>query len=513
MLWQQNNSKAFRGIVFTGLLALLAGCGNSSAIESMLQPDPELVSQVKVGSLGEAKATIDNYPVATNSEPNSESAGVADTSEVNQPQTTAANPNLPPSFPSSFPIYPQSELQETKTSQDEQSGMLTWISDNNSQAIADYYKAELTARDWKIIKPFNSQQKIARAIAIKNEQRVDLTLLSTNQANGNQGTKLSVIYQPLEADIAASGISQAIDDEFTTKFESNSKSKQAPPTANQPTETESATKPAPNSTSDAIAKPRDLALKNLENTDNSDFINSSVDFTDLREAPEQLTEPLETVAALGVLTPHTNDGNVELTKFAPNAIITRGEYARWLIAANNYYHRDNPGKKIYVSNKTNEPAFQDVKADNPDFAAIQGLAEAGLVPSRLTQDSTKLLFRPDAPLTREDLITWKVPLDSRQALPQASIEAIQESWGFQDAAEIDSFAIRALYADFQNGDLANVRRIFGFTTLFQPKKPVTRAEAATSLWHFGFQGDGITAKEILKTETSTEPDPKQNSNS
>ena len=68
----------------------------------------------------------------------------------------------------------------------------------------------------------------------------------------------------------------------------------------------------------------------------------------------------------------------------------------------------------------------------------------------------------------------------------------------------DSLAVRALYADFQNGDRANVRRMFGYTALFQPLKPVTRAEAAASLWYFGFQGDGITAKEVLKSEAETE---------
>lgn len=202
---------------------------------------------------------------------------------------------------------------------------------------------------------------------------------------------------------------------------------------------------------------------------------------------------------MGILTPYTKQANVDLAKFAPNQVITRGEYARWLMAANNRYYADNPGKKIYLANKTSQPAFNDVNPNDPDFAAIQSLAEAGLIPSRLTEDSTNLLFRPDTALTRADFITWKVPLDTRKSLPKASIQAIEESWGFQDAADIDSSATRALYADFQNGDRSNVRRMFGYTTLFQPKKPVTRAEAAASLWYFGFQGDGISAKEVLQS--------------
>jgi hypothetical protein len=58
--------------------------------------------------------------------------------------------------------------------------------------------------------------------------------------------------------------------------------------------------------------------------------------------------------------------------------------------------------------------------------------------------------------------------------------------------------VRALYADFQNAEQANIRRVFGFTTLFQPKRPVTRAEAATALWYFGFQGDGVSAADAVQ---------------
>ena len=157
-------------------------------------------------------------------------------------------------------------------------------------------------------------------------------------------------------------------------------------------------------------------------------------------------------------------------------------------------------KKIRLATTSSELAFQDIKPNDPDFAAIQGLAEAGLIPSVLTQENDNLLFRPEAPLTREDLLAWKVPLDIRKALPKASIENIEDSWGFQDATNINTLSMRALFADFQNGDRSNVRRMFGYTTLFQPKKSVTRGEAAASLWYFGFQGDGMTAKEALKAD-------------
>ncbi|MGF1479589.1 MAG: S-layer homology domain-containing protein [Cyanophyceae cyanobacterium] len=224
---------------------------------------------------------------------------------------------------------------------------------------------------------------------------------------------------------------------------------------------------------------------------------SPQDFADLEQAPEPLREYVDDLAALGVL---TSAQNADTGQFNPNEILTRRDYARWLVAANNQLYTDNPGAQIRVASSSSEPAFSDVSASDPDFAVIQGLAEAGIIPSPLTNDSTAVRFRPDAPLTREELIAWKVPLDIRKAPPAASIEATRETWGFQDTADIDPRALSALYADYQNRAQSNVSRAFGYTSLFQPNKPVTRAEAAAVLWSFGQQGDVITAQEMGQTE-------------
>ncbi len=464
MLFEQNSPKAGKGILFIGLLTLLAGCNSSAAIESFVSPDPQLsAKQVKLQQaiVGQSQSSQAQSVTQGNKPTDKSQASNAVTSQ---------NLKLPPNFPASFPLYPQAQLQEIKSGKNAASGTLTWNTADNRQAIVNYYQKQLPANDWQIIKPFNfnPQQPVTRAIAIKNKQRVDLTLLqpSNDQKSDNQNTKLSIIYQPLQAS-GESSISQTL--------KSN-------PQAQSPSK---------------LSTKNPIGI-NVPNSNYSQTTN--LDFTDLDEVSDQLRQPLKSVAALGILTPYTGNSNTDVSKFAPNQIITRGEYANWLLAANNRYYKDDPGKKILLATKTSEPAFPDVKVNSPNFGAIQGLAEAGLVPSRLTEDSTNLLFRPNAPLTREDLLTWKVPLDMRQALPQASIKALEESWGFQDSADINSTALRALYGDFQNGDRSNVRRIFGYTTLFQPKKPVTRAEAAVSLWYFGFQGDGITAREILATD-------------
>jgi S-layer homology domain len=215
-----------------------------------------------------------------------------------------------------------------------------------------------------------------------------------------------------------------------------------------------------------------------------------IEITDLDQAPPQMRTYIQDLAQLGVF-------SSKESTFKPNQAITRREFARWLVAANNLIYGDRPTQQIRLGVSSDQPAFQDVPRSDPDFAAIQGLAKAGLIPSPLSGDATTVTFRPDAPLTRENLLLWKVPTDTRQSLPNASVEAVQQSWGFQDAARIDPKALRAVLADYQNGDLSNIRRAFGFTTLFQPKQSVTRAEAAAVLWYFGAQNEGLSAQDKL----------------
>ena len=178
--------------------------------------------------------------------------------------------------------------------------------------------------------------------------------------------------------------------------------------------------------------------------------------------------------------------------------ITRREYARWLFESYNAIYADEPGERLRSGSPGDESVFQDVSPEDPGFAAIQGLAEAGIIPSAFTGNSTDVNFRPDAPLTRADLILWKIPLDIRAALPNTTPEAVTTAWGFQDAESIEALALRAIAADFQLGDFANFSRAFGYTTLFRPDKTVSRAEAAAVLWRFGPQTAGVSAADVQK---------------
>jgi hypothetical protein len=227
---------------------------------------------------------------------------------------------------------------------------------------------------------------------------------------------------------------------------------------------------------------------------------------ELPEVPEGLRPYVADLSKLGALKPGQQQrGETPVTTQSlakPNQPVSRRDFARWLVEVNNRMYAKRPGKLIRMAAPTDQPAFKDVPNTDPDFLYIQGLAEAGLIPSSLSGDTNSISFGPDEPVTREQLILWKVPLDTRQPLPKTAVENVTEAWGFQDASKIDTNALKAVMVDFSNGDFSNIRRVFGFTTLFQPKAAVTRAEAAASLWYFGFQGDGVSAEELLKANSN-----------
>lgn len=208
-------------------------------------------------------------------------------------------------------------------------------------------------------------------------------------------------------------------------------------------------------------------------------------FTDLDQAPPPLQPAIRDLAELGVLST-TGD------RLQPNTPISRAQFVRWLVTTYNRFYADRPARQIRLGSRNDTPIFQDVPPDNPDFPYIQGLAMAGFLPSPLTGD-TSTLFRPNAPLTRETLLQWKVPLDQQGRLSPSTIDRIQQTWGFKDSQRIAPPAINAVAADYLAGDLSNIRRVWGETLLLQPQKPVTRAEAAVALWYIGNGTEGLSA--------------------
>lgn len=432
-----------RPILFTGFIAclvsVLTACANSptgQSLERSLAVDPKLEDNASI--LG---------------------------SQTNE-QTSSAQ--LPEDFPTVIPRYPDAQLQnvEPLTSSDAQGQRTLWSSTDPSNDIQAFYRRAFESGSWQVISAPN-QDGMNSFIVRRNDLKVRVSIPTDTDINDTEET-------PTEAET----------DPNSTTFEI------------QYIRSSTETAAAPSDASESSEK----VTETPESVDSASGENQN--FTDFDNVPPGLRQYVEDLAALDVLTADASSANNKSadrgTQFAANKIITRRQYARWLIETNNRIYENSPGKQIRLASETTQPAFQDVPASDADFGAIQGLAEAGLIPSPLSGNSTDVLFRPDAPLTRENLILWKVPLDIRQGLPSASLDAVQQTWGFQDAGKIDPKALRAVLADFQNGEQSIIRRVFGYTTLFQPKKPVTQAEAAAALWYFGSQGEGISASQVLQ---------------
>ncbi|MGV0105856.1 S-layer-like y domain-containing protein [Nostoc sp. DSM 114160] len=444
------------------ILTSLTACANSPVaknLEESLAADPQLQSNPVV--FGESQS---NQP---------------------QAQQNESTVQLPVDFPKDIPLYSNAKLQEvTPASGSENKISTRWLSSDPSNFIASFYRSQFQTNNWQIL-----QQPTDDAGGAFEARRNDLLLKvsiqpkSVTNATPNQpqtATELLIDYVP------------------------NSTATAQPTSTTNPNETANAVPQPGNSQFIGPIPPTNSAAQPPSTANNQTIpttTSKSQVFNDLNKAPQEWQQHIQDLAALGVLsieTKTTKSNTTTTNQFEPSKIVTHREYARWLIAANNAVYTNNPAKQIRLASESTQPAFSDVSAKDPDFPAIQGLAEAGLIPSPLSGDSTVVLFRPDAPLTREQLLLWKLPLDTRQALPSANLDAVKQTWGFQDVAKIDSKALRAVLADYQNGEQSNIRRVFGYTTLFQPKKPVTRAEAATALWYFGSQGEGVSATEALK---------------
>lgn len=431
------------GLTFL-LIASLTACANSpnsKALEDSLAADPKLTENPV------SLSTQTPSPLATN-------------------ESYVSTVKLPADFPAEIPVYAQAQLREvTEPNNSGKSEVkLRWETTDPINYVQNFYQSELVSKKWEIVSKF-SQDGAGKLTATKDNLLI----------------AVSFVFPQKSAAVT----------EFLIEYRKGAGEVMATP---QPSSTPIVISPTP-SPNVSPSPNIDPAILTSSKIPPKEADNES-------EVPEELRQYVSDVAQLGVLKiPSKNQGlaaNNSLPE--PNKIITRREYSRWLVAVNNQLYASRQAKQIRLAVTSSMAVFSDVPKTDPDFPAIQGLAEAGLISSVLSGSNKDVKFRPEDPLTRSAMILWKVPLDTRQALPNANIDAVKERWGFQDYAKIDPSVSRAVLADFNNGDLANIRRVFGFTTLFQPNKSVTRAEAAASLWYLGVQNDGVSAKDALQVK-------------
>ncbi|XP_021754831.1 uncharacterized protein LOC110720134 [Chenopodium quinoa] len=168
-----------------------------------------------------------------------------------------------------------------------------------------------------------------------------------------------------------------------------------------------------------------------------------------------------------------------------NELCTRREYARWLVRASSLLER-NPTYKIIPEVALSGSvifAYEDVTNVDPDFDSIQALAEAGVVPSKLSlkhKFDGGLNFSPERFLSRRDLIEWRSQLEYDFSTTR-NPELLKTKLDLMDARRTNSDEWPGLYMDMLAGDRSLLRRVFGKIRRLQPDKPSTIAQAAVVL--------------------------------
>jgi hypothetical protein len=200
-------------------------------------------------------------------------------------------------------------------------------------------------------------------------------------------------------------------------------------------------------------------------------------FEDIQGIPAE--EAISQLAQLGVF--DTTSG-----KFNPKGSITRAEFIRWLVRANNTLFAGASDKTVRLS-ETDKATFSDVPPEHTDFGYIQGMKDAGFAIG--IDEKT---FKPDQVLTREEMLAIKVALDQRTPLDNFT-GSIPGSW--TDKAKISKKYWPAIYVENVLQNNANIERTFGMLKTLNPQAPVTRAEAALCISAIGDNVVGFTTAE------------------
>ncbi len=182
-----------------------------------------------------------------------------------------------------------------------------------------------------------------------------------------------------------------------------------------------------------------------------------------------------------------------------NAIepITRGQYTALLYYAQNAIMP--PDHRIRLAPGYN-PGLTDIDSSHPAYKYVQAFANARFFVGY--EDNT---FKPDQPITHEEMIATKFLIDSgREWEPFNS-----NQWGFNDWEQIDKKYTGYIVADKlycyeleevtdPNTPCSNILRAFGNIDYFNPQQAVFGYEAAATLWRFG---SGSHDSEVVGTAT------------
>ena len=174
--------------------------------------------------------------------------------------------------------------------------------------------------------------------------------------------------------------------------------------------------------------------------------------------------------------------------FKPSAQITREQAAA--IYGKVLQHNLNEQELADIVTKESTTSYSDVEADRWSSSAIKLVSAAGVM-----EGTSKTAFTPSKTMDREQFVASAASLAKKLNL---STPVKTEKVTFKDEASISSAYLADIQYMAQRGIVAS-----GATENFNPKQPVTRAQAATILNRM-LNGAGLATPKHTTTEAKAE---------
>ena len=174
--------------------------------------------------------------------------------------------------------------------------------------------------------------------------------------------------------------------------------------------------------------------------------------------------------------------------FKPSAQITREQAAA--IYGKVLQHNLNEQELAEIATKESSTSYSDVEADRWSSSAIKLVSAAGVM-----EGTSKTAFTPSKTMDREQFVASAASLAKKLNL---STPVKAEKVTFKDEASISSAYLADIQYMAQRGIVAS-----GATENFNPKQPVTRAQAATILNRM-LNGAGLATPKRTTTEAKAE---------
>lgn len=158
-------------------------------------------------------------------------------------------------------------------------------------------------------------------------------------------------------------------------------------------------------------------------------------------------------------------------KFEPYRNVTRAEFVKDLYQAYNAFVKYGGKGEAILYAPNADPFFSDLPKDHDGYKYAQALANAGI--SVGYPDGT---FKPDQPITREEMIGIKVGVDRGPKNPTKYFYIDN----FSDHKQVDKN-----FTGYVNSGDYLIEQTFGKVKSLKPKATLLHYEEAAALWTFG----------------------------